>query len=206
MTNPSDKKSSGVQDDEIIALVRAVKDRDSGAFDELYKRFRPLIRRLINSFTKTSALEKAEKEDLIQESSCRLYKAAMTYDVDQTNVTFGLYAKICIKNYLITELRKMKKKQKQQRPGSRFSAPSAVPQSHSEPYPIEARKALLKMGDSVLSKRESAVLDLYMQQRRYEDIARELSISVKSVDNALFRAKKKLKELRKAQAANGEQR
>ena len=204
MTNPSDKERTDDANNEIIALVRSVREDDSAAFDELYKRFRPLIRRQVNSFIKTSALGKAEKEDLIQESSYQLYKAAKAYDFTQTNVTFGLYAKICIKNYLISELRRVQRKQKRDARNNRIPAPSAVLQPDAEPYPIEARKSLLKMGESVLSKREAAVLDLYMQRRRYEDIARELSISVKSVDNALFRAKKKLTGLRKAQAANGE--
>lgn len=54
------------------------------------------------------------EEDLRQCAALALFKAAQTYD-EGKEVSFGLYAKICVNNALISTLRKYKTEQKRQR-------------------------------------------------------------------------------------------
>ena len=50
-----------------------------------------------------------------------------------------------------------------------------------------------------LSKMEKQVLELYLQDLTYAEISEKLSISEKSIDNAMMRVKAKLKKLFESQ-------
>lgn len=175
--------------EETSALVASVQKGEPGAFRDLLDRYSALITRLINSFAVTTELRGEEKEDLRQEAAICLYRAAMTFDTAQQNVTFGLYAKICLKNKLISAARHAaKKRQKQAR------HPSVQPDETSALRQKEAYAHILEEAKKILSAKEKHVLALYVSGQSYMDIARATDSSVKSVDNALCRAKRKLRE------------
>lgn len=52
----------------------------------------------------------------------------------------------------------------------------------------------MKRLSGVLSQKEMDVLDMYLKHCSYEQIANELSMNEKSVDNALQRAKSKIRK------------
>ena len=54
----------------------------------------------------------ADKDDMRQEALVILCRAIMKYNLNQTDVEFGLYAKICIEHGLVSQLRALKKRQK----------------------------------------------------------------------------------------------
>ena len=171
---------------EITALVKGVQDKDPAAFPALLACFSPLLEKSVNSFAKTTVLASAEKDDLLQEISLALYRAAQRFDLSQSKVTFGLYAKICIRNKLISAKRKLERKKRKKTPlppeepsGSAFSA--------------EVFSSLMRRARLLLSQKEKTVLLFYLKGLSYDEIAKSLDCSVKSVDNALARAKRKLK-------------
>ena len=64
-----------------------------------------------------------------------------------------------------------------------------------EGLPSEAQLAdLLALAQGDLSDLEKEVFDLYLGGMRYKDIANRCNLDVKSVDNALLRAKNKIKK------------
>ena len=103
---------------EVCRLIRAVQRGEPTAFDDLMACYAPLLKRMIGSFSKTTVLCEAEKEDLKQEAAIALYKAALGFDLGQTKVTFGLYAKICIRNRLVSAIRHRERKKRKEKADS----------------------------------------------------------------------------------------
>ena len=168
-------------------LITAAKNGDEGAFSELCERYKPLIETMTDRYlTRLNAIIQ-DKDDLRQEATVAFYRAVTTFDLGQDKVSFGLYAKICIRNRMVSLLRRANKK----------SSPKTVSSSKDEGKRIGDRvfdfAELLSVSERVLSKREGLVLSLYIDGKTYKEISDLLSVSEKSVDNALFRAKSKIK-------------
>lgn len=119
------------------------------------------------------------------------YKAACRFDLEQSGVTFGLFAKVCIKNRLISVRRKLTSQ-------SRLKSESGMPRL--EPVTSrgdsEGMRRLSGEVQALLSPFEQKVFTLYANKCSYSEIAHALSRSVKSIDNAVYRIKRKLREHR----------
>lgn len=166
-------------------LLAAIQNGDQSAFSGLLEAYRSLIASMVQSFS--ASCPTVDSEDLLQEASLALSDAARSYRIGSTDVTFGLYAKICIRNRLISVQRKNRVKQKKERSETRSLTTVkkiSLPQSFSL---AECRQ--------VLSRFENEVLTLYSEGRSYQEMAKELSCSVKSIDNALYRIKRKIRIL-----------
>ena len=50
------------------------------------------------------------EDDLRQEATVVFYNSILTYDLEQHEVEFGLYAKICISNALISQVRRLQRR------------------------------------------------------------------------------------------------
>ena len=189
---------------EIEDLLLQIRKGDEEAFSALSLHFAPLIGSAVKRFCKPPVFAESDGEDLRQEAMLALYKAAMSYDEGQTEVTFGLYAKICINNRLITakrtRLRSMRSSAERAgaplrgvgRPRKETPAKKA---RGVEGLPTDVQLAdLLELAQGDLSDLEKKVFGLYLGGLSYKDIGRECSMDVKSVDNALLRAKRKIKK------------
>lgn len=184
---------------EQIELIEGIKRDDEQAFSRLAALYEPLLEGSVARFCKPPIFGKNDFEDLHQEAVLALYKAAKSFDAEQRKVTFGLYAKICINNRLISarrhKVRGMKKdgkgvgrprKEARREPKRRVSG-RALPSD-------EQLQTFLDRAKEDLTKKELAVLNLYLAGASYKEMARQLHCTEKSVDNALARAKKKIKK------------
>lgn len=167
-----------------IDVLRQIQAGDQNAFSLLLERYQPLVRSMAQSFFQS--FPTADIEDLIQEASLALSDAAKTYRLDSTDVTFGLYAKICIRNRLISVGRKLRVKTKPQKSSEGKTALAEKRISFPNHFSLSDCRALL-------SPFENQVLTLYADGRSYLEIAQELSCGIKSVDNALYRIKRKIR-------------
>ena len=86
---------------EIEALLIRVREGEEDAFSLLCDRFSPMLSSLLSQFSGGSAYE-AEQA---QEARIALYRAALTYASADGAVTFGLYARVCVRNALVSFLR-----------------------------------------------------------------------------------------------------
>ena len=170
-------------------LIKASREHDDSAFAELVRRYNPLMVKLVSSFDDSES----SPEDLLAEATVALHTALLKYNLEQSKVTFGLYARICINNRLIDVLR-------------REEARPEVVEYDIEEYssgdePIEgivSRERVSEMLSSaqrVLSDYEYKVLLLYIQGYKSAAIAKELSKTSKSVDNAKARIFRRLREM-----------
>ena len=168
--------------------ILAVKNGSDSAFSLLCEDYEALIESMVQSFYENCP--NIDKDDLRQEARMAFYRAAVKFSLDQDGVTFGLYAKICIRNKLISVKRKYttQSKLKSKRNADQIGAVSEV-------IPTLPRRSLFtEDAMALLSPFEQKVFALYAQRCSYSEIARTLSRSEKSIDNAIYRIKSKLRK------------
>ena len=78
-------------------LIEKCRVRDDDAFTELLSRYTPMISREVASFEDG----RFSHDELFSEASAALHSAAMRFDLSQSGVTFGLFARICVHNRLV---------------------------------------------------------------------------------------------------------
>ena len=169
-------------DDSLLDCLRGVQSGAQGAFASLQEKYRPLVLSLVDSFLASMPAGSIGRDDLIQEADIALYRAAIRYDTTQDKVTFGLFAKVCIRNRLVSTLRRQKRLAKK--------PPAVKPAANTADIsPERLPQALLNL----LTPYEQQVLRLRAESYSYKEIAARLSTDPKSVDNALCRIRQKLK-------------
>ena len=85
-------------------LLMLCRGHDDAAFSQLLSRYTPMINALVNSYFDSAC----DVKEAFSEASVALHRAAITYDLEQNEVTFGLYANVCIRNRLVDMLRSVK--------------------------------------------------------------------------------------------------
>jgi RNA polymerase sporulation-specific sigma factor len=190
-----------LSDEDLLRLHRA---GDARAEEALYARYKQVVR----SKARTYFLVGADREDIIQEGMIGLYKAVVDYQFDR-QASFRSFADLCITRQIITAIKSATRKKHiplntyisfnrsvfegdTELPlidvltSSRISDPEEV---------LISRENWTAIADSIehsLTKLERGVLGLYLYGYSYQQIAQQLAITTKSVDNAIQRVKKKL--------------
>jgi len=120
----------------------------------------------------------------------------LSYNMEQHEVEFGLFAKICISNALISQLRVLKKRQYERLSGT--SDEELFVHDSTDPslkvLEQENLKALYSKIKSVLSDYEYRIWQLYMSGKTAKDIGNIVGRDERSVNNAIYRIRKKLRE------------
>ena len=191
MNNPRSNDSAPVQE-----LLEAVRSGDQNAFATLLSLYRPLIDRAVNRFSQKLYGEES-REDMRQEAMAAFYDAIRTYHAEQEKVEFGLYAKVCIGNRLISHVRRELKQQglvslDDVNAECIFGADGDLLSLVIEE---EESEALFRSIRETLSRYEYDVFSHYIKGKSSAEIAELLEKSIKSVDNAIARIRKKLKNL-----------
>jgi RNA polymerase sporulation-specific sigma factor len=175
---------------DVRELIGRIKEGDEDSFAELCSDYSKLLDSSSAFYASRGAEYGALADDFRQEASMALYRAAMSYDLEQSAVTFGLYAKTCIRNALISQLRKY---------GARargVAKESAISEDNAEQTVIteEMRRMYMRRIDGILSDFEAKVLMMTIEGQRPRQIAKSMHTDAKAVSNALFRARTKLRD------------
>ena len=181
---------------EVNKLINLVVAGDSDAFTELVDIYNPLLKKILNSYT-TEEMSKEDVEDLSQEELIAFYRAIINFDGEQTDVEFGLYAKICITNSMISYKRAAAKKPNESLIGDDEMNSITDPEGEVSKF-FEMRESERELGEQIektLSDYENAVWSYYVNGASSKEIANKLNSNEKSIDNAIFRIRKKLKTL-----------
>lgn len=174
-----------VSDEQLAALAR---DGNDEAFALLVSRFSGVLHRLSAKFGGVS-----DADDLSQEGLLGLLSAAKTYR-EGGAASFGTYAYTCMRNRMLSAVRTAQ---------NEFSLVSTEEEETALPQPtggdpaalvvrLEELETLRAHLRAVLTEREYQVLTRYLRAYSYDEIAADLSIGRKSVDNALTRLRRKL--------------
>ena len=186
--------------DQLNTLLAAAKLGDQDAFNRLTEVYSPLIRsmsaRFVASLSAQNDAGLIDVQDLEQEARLALFRAVTTYDEEQKKVSFGLYAKICIRNALVSQLRRAKsrraraaREREQVSAGGDMGLPFALADADSGELESRIR--------GVLSPFENRIFEQYVSGRSVRDIAASEGKTEKSVSNAVYRVRVKIKGLLK---------
>ena len=188
-------------------IVQAFQWGDEEAFNVLVKKYEYLIGLKIKSYF----LLGGDREDLLQEARLGLYKAARDFKTEGKS-SFRGFADLCITRQLITAI-KASARQKHSLLNNALSL--NIPKNSKRleddlilmemlPHPRtvspeqatvekENKREREQMLQEILSPIEKDVFALYMKGQTYMQISQNLHLSQKTVDNALYRIKKKMK-------------
>ena len=188
------KKSA--EHNEIVDLIKMIRHGDQNAFKVLVEKYSPLIDSLVFKFY-SEELKGITSDDLRQEAVLCFYNSIFTYDLEQREVEFGLYAKICISNALISQIRLQKKRTAEQLTEFQnvlfFGHDSEDPSDRIlEEERIRTLYSLIRKN---LSPYEYRIWQLYMSGRTAKDICALVDSDERSVANAIYRIRKKLRAL-----------
>ncbi len=200
-----EEQLDNLSDEDIIALIH---NSDSDAMDYMLNRYKNLVRKK----AKALYLIGGDKDDLIQEGMIGLYKAIRDYNADKDNSFFN-FADLCISRQIYSAIKASNRKKNL--PLNTYV--SLYTPAYGENTDLEEKASLVdlmyenkisnpeelvidKESTSMLeyelvrhlSHFEKDVLDLYLEDFSYLQIADKLKKEPKSIDNALQRIKTKL--------------
>lgn len=178
--------------------IEKVKEGDQTAFLELLEKYKPLLHSQVSKFTNDD-LTMALYEDLLQEATLAFYNAILNYDNSQSDVEFGLYARICVYNALVSQMRVISRRKIEEltEPDScTFDVPDSFDPARNivEEESIRDIYSVIKQN---LSDYEYSIWRSYMLGKTAREIAEKLGKDEKSVANAVFRIRRKLRALLK---------
>ena len=181
--------------DKLAELVTRAREGSAVAFDELKNAYRPLIESQVVRHT-TVDMNSQDVEDLRQEALVIFCNAVCNYDCSVEGVEFGLYAKICIENGLVSFVRSYVRRKKNtviSLDGLK-KAPGVGSDLLQTMVDKETLADLVHTIRKNLSDYENRVWWLYVSGMSVSDIAKTLEVGdAKSVSNAIYRIRKKLR-------------
>ena len=187
-------------------LVECARSGDLQAEEYLYHKYKPFVRYCARSYF----LIGADYDDIMQEGMIGMHKAIRDFRPER-QATFRSFAELCIKRQIITAI-KTATRQKHMPLNTYVSLNKPLYEDEGERTLIDvitsartmnpeelfiSREQMQDMEDKlsrIASEFEWEVLTSYLQGMNYIEIAHDLGRSIKSVDNALQRVKKKLEK------------
>lgn len=204
MTEIAENKYSGMTDEELVSLAKA---DDPAAADELYHRYKNVVRGKARPYF----LVGADREDLLQEGMIGFFKAVRDYD-GAKNSGFRPFAEICIVRQILTAIKQATRLK--HAPLNKYeSLYSPVYDGDSDKQlmdvigsssALDPEELYIKQEFSLafeqavnneLTPFERSVLERFLDGKSYAEIAKELERTTKAVDNALQRIRKKLERM-----------
>lgn len=185
---------SKLDDEELVNLSKV----DKNAVSELVIRYIYIIEYKARAYGQTPD----EVADLSQEGLVGFIKAIQTYD-NSRGIKLSTYANTCITNQMLSSISKMNKISFNEALSEDVDALSAIVNDsvnfEQSPESIileqEKYKETISRISCSLTDLEWTVFNLYLEEKKYSQIADELSLSQKAVNNAMQRVRKKLKSV-----------
>ena len=182
-------------DPAVRELVLSAQAGSREAYLTLLSKYRPLLESSVARFG-ASEMTDQERADMWEEAERVFLCAVSTFDTEQEGVDLGLYAKICLRNGLVSEWRHL---QTLRRVVSlpmeeELSADLTIPDPARELEEEERFSQLCRTVREQLSDYENKVWWQYVTGISVSDIAEGLGRDERSVHNAIYRIRKKLRE------------
>ena len=184
-SNKISTESSSVEE----SLIASAKSGDDYAFELLAKSYK----RVLEFHIRQVDPDCSNFEDLFQEGLIGLLKAVRSYD--GKSASFATFASRCVKNSIISGVRKYAKQTNQTVMLAEQFREETVPSAEDEHLDGVRARLLYDKVYNALSPYEKTVFDMYLSDIPYESIAFVTGKSVKSISNAVFRIRSKLKQI-----------
>lgn len=176
-------------------LIIDAKNGDIESLNTLMTNYKNLVIKIARKYF----IIGADLNDVVQEGMIGLFNAFSKFDLNK-NVQFKTFATICINRQIISAIKKAYK-----HAGNDLIDDINLSEIYQNEHIIspeddfienENFKVLKNEITQKLSKQENLILNEFLQNLTYEEIANKLNISKKSVDNALTRIRTKLNYLK----------
>ena len=181
--------------EKVKELILQAQDGEDSAFIALKDIYRPLIESSSRKFI-LDTMTQQDSEDIFQEALVHFCNSVCSYNCESEGIEFGLYAKICIENGLVSFIR-MYNRQNRLRAVSLEERGDLLPQVGADVLSSvierEQTAMLVRKINKQLSPLENKVWWRYVSGASVSSIAQEIGIDRKSVSNAIYRIRKKLK-------------
>ena len=177
-------------DQQTVELLRRAKAGEEEAFSALLEQYTPLMETLAWRFAQ--GFSEQDRQDLRQEAAIAFCRALEKFD-ETGEVSFGHFAKVCMENRLTSWVRKERREQR-----NTVDALPEEPADHAQDpsrFVLERETYLAlceKIRDS-LSENEYRIWTLFISGHTAGEIAEVLGCEKKSVENAIFRVRRKLR-------------
>ena len=185
---------------DVIDLILKAQAGEESAFAALKDIYRPLIEASAQKFTSDRMTEQ-DGEDVYQEALFHFCNAVCSYNCEADGVEFGLYAKICIENALVSFIRVYNRQNRLRAVSLEDGGEPVLDGGDVLESIVESERTalLVRQISRRLSRLENKVWWLYVSGVSVTDIAERVGIERKSVSNAIYRIRKKLKDALGAQ-------
>lgn len=183
------------------AVLRAAQSGDSEAFATLFRLYRPRV----FSIARQYFVPGWDRDDLLQEGTIGFFKAVRDFRYDRGG--FDPFMALCVRRQVITFL-KTATRQKHAALNHACSLDAPAFSDSDEPLitrlPSRSVAAAEDHDDNIeflkalwdrCSAQERGVLTMYSKGYSFEDMAVELGVRPKSIDNAVWRVKVKARKL-----------
>ncbi|MFN2363037.1 MAG: RNA polymerase sporulation sigma factor SigH [Halarsenatibacteraceae bacterium] len=193
--------------DSIEEVVKAAQDGEVKAIEELIDRNMDIVYAKSRYFF----IKGLDKDDVIQEGRVGLFKAIRDYKEDK-EASFRGFAQLCIHRQLVSAIKKANR-QKHMPLNNSTSLDKSIDKGESkrtynevvsdDNHDLEKIFIYQEILNLIMDKIEKNLTQLeyrvfvkYLDNKTYQEISDELNVNLKSVDNALQRARKKVEEIR----------
>ncbi|MDD6095543.1 MAG: sigma-70 family RNA polymerase sigma factor [Clostridia bacterium] len=174
---------------DISEILTGVKNGKQEDYDKLRRKYSPLISKEVFSFNMSGAGSESELRD---EAERALLSAAVSFD-ETLGVGFGYYAKVCIRNALITLRRAVISREK------KLEKMNAIPSERRkrsfEAFEGMNQDEIMEKISAVLSPYEKKVFIMSLEGKSAGEIAAIVKKDEKSVNNAIFRSRSKIRKM-----------
>ncbi len=176
--------------EDVLLYVEKASRGDPNAFEALLKDYSGLLNSMAKKYSDMCDASSRQYDDFLQEAKMAFYNSVLTFKQD-SGVTFGAYAKVCIRNRLVSCVRVQKSKKRQKRSDIKDNYDLDNPQDTLIMRELENK--LFSLAKDCLSTYEKKIFSMYIQGERAKEISGKVGKSEKSVNNAIYRIKAKLK-------------
>lgn len=171
------------------AEIEAAKKGNEAAIAGIIAKQMPCIRRLARRAVRPGL----DFDDAVQEGLIGLFRAMEQFDAE-AGASFGTYATVCIQNAVLTASRAAgRKKHAPLNQSVPLSGVQSTPGPEEQTIASEQISLTLEKARKHLSDFEKSVLRLLLDGYTNAQIAQKLGKDTKAVENALLRARRKLK-------------
>lgn len=184
-------------DPAVRELVLQAQAGSREAYLALLSKYRPLLDASVARFD-GAELSDQERADMKEEAERVFLGAVSTYDTEQESVDLGLYAKICLRNGLVSEWRHLSSLRRVAALPLGEDLSEAVTDPDTDParqmMEDERFGQLCRIVRGHLSDFENQVWWQYVTGVSVADIAAGMGRDERAVHNAIYRIRKKLRE------------
>lgn len=177
---------------DVFEMIERARSGENSAFELLVKKYNSLLISMARKYSDMCNTPSRQYDDFLQEAKMAFYNSVLTFN-GENGATFGSYAKVCVRNRLVSCVRVLNSKKRQKRSNSKENYDSENPQDALIVRELE--KKLFSHAKDYLSAYEKKVFACYIAGERAKEISLKMSKSEKSVNNAIYRIKAKLKRI-----------